>query len=274
MSYEIPKELKYEEKVLFNFSIWQAGCIAVSLLFAAIIFLKTGFGFEVKAILCMAFVLAGIGFAFFDLKSHIASVFEFASKPREFGFFSGEMQKFTGIKTIENDTLLLGDGSAKAIIEIIPINFQSLQKKEQESVIIAYMDFLNSLDFPIQIAAKTTTVSLDDYFSELEISSGAIGRKEAARVLDLKSFLSGHLEKNAVKNRLFYVVVPSERKHSEKSPGFLDSLDIRSNVCIKKLNNCGLSARRLNNAELAKLVGSYFESDVADGADYLAGVSA
>ena len=62
MSYEIPKNLKYEEKFFFNLSLSQAGYLGIFGAIGAMIFLKTPLPFEIKAVLALLF--AGIGGGF------------------------------------------------------------------------------------------------------------------------------------------------------------------------------------------------------------------
>ncbi len=267
MGYEIPKNLKYEEKILFNLSLWQAGWLGIFGLFAAMIFLKTALSFEIKSAIAIILALAGAGFAFFDLKEHVASAGNFILKPREIGYLDGAMQKFTEVKKIGDDAIYLGNGTVKAIIQVHPINFHILSQQQQKAIISAYRDFLNSLDFPIQIVMRTVNLSLDDYLERLgESVNMQKSTKIQAQFIEFREFMRGYIEQNAVKNRLFYMVIPADSKISQEA---LRELEIREKLCREKLRICALVTKRLGTNELVSMLSGYFEGFVETGNEYI-----
>ncbi|MFH1587916.1 MAG: PrgI family protein, partial [Candidatus Diapherotrites archaeon] len=151
MSYEIPQNLRYQEKIAFNLSFKQMIWLGLFGIIDWIIFIKTPFIFEVKIIAMIVFGLIAIGFAFFNLLEHLKSAlsFVFSFKPR--GYFDPKLNAFLKVKKIDSDTVFLKTKKALAIIQIHPINFSILSKEQQNAIILSFKDFLNSLDFPIQI---------------------------------------------------------------------------------------------------------------------------
>src|SRR3989344_2985293 len=210
MSYEIPKELRYEEKIIFNLTIWQSLWLGFFSIIAAIVFLRTPLEFEIKVVIGIFLLIIGAGFAFFDLKNNLLSLSAFVSKPREIGYLDKKMAQFLDVKMIENDVVYLKNGNAKAIVQVQPINFHILSANQQRAIIGAFKDFLNSLDFPIQIVVRTVNLSLDDYLQSLEMK---VRMKKNEKLLvqfsEFQEFVRGYIDKNSVKNRLFYIVVPS-----------------------------------------------------------------
>lgn len=266
MSYEIPKNLKYEEKILFNLSLWQAGSLGLFGAIAAIIFTKTPLAFEIKAGIALVVALVGVGFAFFDLKEHAANSLGFITKPRVIGHLDKEMQKFIEVKTINNEIITLNNGAMKAILQVQPINFHILSARQQQAIISAYKDFLNSLDFPIQIVMRTVNLSLEEYLQHLEAKvKKAKNEKLQAQFNDFQGFVRGYIEQNAVKNRLFYIVIPADEKDQNKAH---NQLGIRIKLCQDKLKNCNLSTKRLTTNELVSMLASYFEGFIETQNEY------
>lgn len=262
MSYEIPKNLQYTEKIVFNLSFEQALWVGIFGILTFTVFFKLPIIFEAR--IGISLILAGlaVGFAFFDFRTHATNIFSFLTVPRQIGYLDPKMKQFVEINRIENDTIYLQNGSIKAIIQVQPINFHILSAKQKQAIISAYKDFLNSLDFPIQIVMRTVNLNLDEYLSQLEIK---VRQQKKPQLLtqftDFQDFMKKYIEENSVKNRLFYIVIPftpSKNPLVEKGNP-LDQIKIRVSLCQEKLRNCNLVTKRLSTNELVFLMASYFE---------------
>jgi len=263
LAYEIPKNLKYEEKILFNLSIWQALWVGLFGVLVVIIFFRTPLIFEIKVVVGIFLGLLGIGFAFLDLKKHLQTVLGFFLKPRQAGYLDKKVNNFLDVKKIGDDTVFLKDNSEKAIVQVQPINFHILSQRQQQAIISAYNDFLNSLDFPIQIVMRTVNLSLEEYLNQLEIKvMQQKKQKLKTQFNEFQEFIRNYIEEHAVKNRLFYIVVPNEKK----APA--NQLDIRVKLCQEKLANCNLTTKRLSTNELVSLLSSYFEGFIEAENEY------
>lgn len=260
MGYEIPKNLQYEEKILFNLSIWQALWIGLFGFLITTIFYQVPIAFEFKAAISIVLGILGLGFAFLDFYSHTKNIAGFLVQPRQMGYTDKRMEKFLDVKKIENDSIHLKNGAVKAIVQVQPINFHILSTKHQQAIIQAYKDFLNSLDFPIQIVMRTVNLSLDDYLKTLE-EKVRLQRKEklAQQFKEFEEFMREYIEKNSIKNRLFYIVIPGETNSPFAKKNLEEQLDIRVKLCQEKLRNCNLVTKRLNTQELVSLLSTYFE---------------
>jgi len=261
MTYEIPKNLKYEEKIIFNLSIWQALWVGLFGFLIVTIFYRLPVLFEIKLGLSIILGLLGLGFAFFDFHTHTKNIGGFILHPRELGYMDKRMNKFLDVKEIKNDSIYLKNGSVKAVMQVQPINFHILSTKQQQAIIQAYKDFLNSLDFPIQIVMRTVNLSLDEYLKKLETR---VKQQKKEKLLqqfnEFQDFMKEYIEEHAVKNRLFYIVIPSENNSPlNKKGNSLEQLSIRAKLCQEKLQNCNLVTKRLDTDELVSLLSTYFE---------------
>ncbi|MDD3608094.1 MAG: hypothetical protein PHQ20_04905, partial [Candidatus Moranbacteria bacterium] len=61
------------------------------------------------------------------------------------------LQRQMDIVDIKKGTVLLSDGSVRGVLAVSSINFDLKSQEEQEALVVAYQQFLNTLDFPIQI---------------------------------------------------------------------------------------------------------------------------
>ena len=82
---------------------------------------------------------------------------------------------------------------------------------------------------------------------------------------DFQEFVRGYIEEHAVKNRLFYIVIPADEKNFAKATS---QLEIRAKLCQDKLKNCNLSTKRLQTNELITMLSSYYEGFIENGTEY------
>ncbi|MFH1224193.1 MAG: PrgI family protein [Candidatus Diapherotrites archaeon] len=298
MAYEIPQNLKYSEKILFNLTFSQLAWVGLFGGMGAVVFLKTALPFEIKVAAAVFFALLAAGFAFFGLGTHLKNFATFKASIGEAGYFDPRINKFIEVERISDDTVYLKDGML-AVVQVTPINFSILEQEQQRAIVRAFSDFLNSLDFPIQIVMRTVNLSIDDYLSHLEGEVKALKKEQLLEQFNsFQEFMRGFIEENAVKNRLFYIIIPYSPSFSanvlrdifvnfrnlfsrEKqkttyelnSEIALNQLAIRAKLCQGKLKACNLSTRRLGTGELTSLLASYFEGFVEAGGDYVSAVT-
>lgn len=295
MPYEIPKNLRYEEKIVFGLTFWQFVWLGGFGGLAAIIFFRMPLSLFLKVPLSILFLFLGVGFGFLDLAGHLGRYNTFRKSIRQAGFLDEKLKEFVEVKKIENDAIYLRNGTLRAVLEVTPINFSILGNDEKKAVISAYRDFLNSLSFPIQIVMRTTNLNLDEYLFELKQKVWKLNNRELEQQFDsFKEFIQQFIQKNNVRNRLFYIVVPYSpysytdmgkemltllqnmfSKQKRKS-GLalnkeiaLDQLNVRVQLCKDKLKRCQLTTRRLNSNELQGLLASFFDSCIESDNDYL-----
>ena len=104
MPYEIPQQLQYEEKIIFNLTFRQLMYAAIFVVPALLIFLKTNWNLYVK--LTIGTILIGFGslFMFFNFASYLRNIIEWY-KTRELLLMDAKMIQFLGIEKIENGVI-------------------------------------------------------------------------------------------------------------------------------------------------------------------------
>ena len=86
-------------------------------------------------------------------------------------------QEYLPISQIEQDVVVLKDGSARGILKASPINFDLKSETEQNAIIYGYQSFLNSLQFPIQIVIRSRKLDLERYLVKLESQTKNLNNK-------------------------------------------------------------------------------------------------
>jgi type IV secretory pathway VirB4 component len=87
---------------------------------------------------------------------------------------------------IERNCIVLKDGGLRAVILVSGMNFELRSEDEQNAALGSYQNFLNGLDFSVQIFIHSRKINIDGYVNEL----GDLERKETSDLL--KGLMSGY----------------------------------------------------------------------------------
>ncbi len=257
MTYEIPQALKYEEKIIFGLNLKQIGYLSGAAVLTGII-LKTQSPLILKGLGAVVAVSVGAVLAFLKIDNKLLSMLNFYKTKQHLGYFDKKMRKIIGVKEISNNTVVLSDNSCIGILQVTPTNFAIKAKKDKEAVIKNYQNFLNSLDFPVQVLVRTVNVNLDYYIKHLRTAvKKQIEKKKNSGLENLFEdyvcFVENYISENTVKNKLFYVCLKSNKP---------EELDNRLELAREGLANCGLASKRLLSEDLTGLILSFFSNSV------------
>jgi len=121
----------------------------------------------------------------------------------------GNSLDLVDIEEIRGNVVIMKDGSLKQIVMVGGVNFALKSEMEQNIITQGYQNFLNSIDFPLQVVIHSRKVNIDRYTQSL------IARKDSEESALLKSqideyveFIKGFIQKNAIMEKTFLVVVP------------------------------------------------------------------
>jgi len=70
-------------------------------------------------------------------------------------------QRYLPFSQIKENVVIMKDNSARIILQCSTINFLLKNNDEQDSIIISFQRFLNSLSFPIQILVRSNKLDID-----------------------------------------------------------------------------------------------------------------
>ena len=118
-------------------------------------------------------------------------------------------QNFVPIKEIRDGVVILQDGSLRALIIASSLNFALKSQDEQNSIIYQFQNFLNSLDFSVQIFIQSKKLDIRPYIALLE------GRykEQVTELMKIQTqeyieFIKTFVENSNIMTKSFFVVVP------------------------------------------------------------------
>jgi hypothetical protein len=117
-------------------------------------------------------------------------------------------QKFVPIKEIRDGIVVLNSGEMRAIIMATPINLGLKSADEQQATIMQFQNFLNSLEFSVQIQASSRRLDIRPYLLSLEKRLTEIP-EELLRVQTKEyiEFIRWFNDQYNVMSKYFYVIV-------------------------------------------------------------------
>jgi len=191
------------------------------------------------------------------------------------------------INEIKENCVVMKDGTLRAVLMVSSINFALKNEDEQNAIISAYVSFLNSLEYPLQIVVQSRALNIAPYLSKLT-KQEAKQSNELLRVqiADYRSFIAQLVEMSNITSKSFYVVVPYDPL-SNKSKSFWSrltevinpsstvrlkdkrfqerkrDLDTRVRLVTSGLSGMSLEVVRLDTQSLIELYYTTFNPDIA-----------
>jgi hypothetical protein len=118
-------------------------------------------------------------------------------------------QDFVPIQEVRDGIVILKDGSMRAILMTSSVNFALKSEDEQLAILIQFQNFLNSLDFSLQIFIQSRDLDIRPYVAKLEVLYKAqttdLMRIQTREYIEfVKTFVEG----SSIMTKRFFLVVP------------------------------------------------------------------
>ncbi|MFH1225729.1 MAG: hypothetical protein V1684_00375 [bacterium] len=118
-------------------------------------------------------------------------------------------QKYLDIAEIKDDVVVFKDGTLRSVLLVASVNFALKSEDEQQAIIQAYVSFLNSFEFPIQIVIQSRKLNIEPYIEKLHL----IEKEQTNELLRLQTveyrhYISELVKLGEIMNKRFYLVVP------------------------------------------------------------------
>jgi type IV secretory pathway VirB4 component len=185
-------------------------------------------------------------------------------------------QQFVDIKEIRDGAVVLKNGSLRKILLVSGINFELKSEEEQNIIIYAYQNFLNSLDFSAEFVIHSRRMNIAGYLEKMkERQEGEANELLKNQISEYIEFIRSFVESNEIMAKTFFVVIsydsvsiPSGGKSVLGFLGFggkggaslektfeqkMVQLNQRTDQAINGLIQVGLRAVPLNDEELIEL---------------------
>lgn len=117
-------------------------------------------------------------------------------------------QQFVPVKEIRNGVIILKDGNYRGILICSSINFGLKSADEQRAITVGFQNFLNTLDFPIQIVVNSRRMDLRPYLALLA-GKDEEQKTELMRIQlrEYIEFIRSFTDQANIMTKSFYVVV-------------------------------------------------------------------
>ena len=118
-------------------------------------------------------------------------------------------QRFLDIAEVREDIVVLRDGTIRAVLLVSSINFSLKSVDEQNAIVQAYMQFLNGLDFPIQVVIQSRRMNIDNYMRQLLENEKNLENELLKRqIQDYRAFVTQLVKIGEIMQKRFFIVVP------------------------------------------------------------------
>ncbi|MDO8728873.1 MAG: hypothetical protein Q7K26_03155 [bacterium] len=118
-------------------------------------------------------------------------------------------QEFIPIKEVRDGIVLLKNGDMRSILLCSSLNFALKSEDEKQAILFQFQDFLNSLDFSIEIVVQSRKLDIRPYIALLEERGQAqTNNLMKIQVREYIEFIKSFTENTNIMTKNFFIVVP------------------------------------------------------------------
>lgn len=200
---------------------------------------------------------------------------------------SAPSQQFVPLKEVRDGIAILKDGSMRALLLTSSLNFALKSTESQEAIIYQFQNFLNSLDFTVQIFVSSRRLDIRPYIALLENrykeQTGELLRLQTREYIE---FIRKFTESANIMTKSFFVVVPyssallnkgsasgvfakkdAQKEAAQKSEAFEEAksqIQQRVSVVEQGLTRVGIRVAQLGTEEIIELFYKIFNPGETD----------
>lgn len=188
-------------------------------------------------------------------------------------------QNFVPIQEIRDGVVILKNGGMRSLVLAASLNFALKSSDEQSAILMQFQNFLNSLDFSIQIFIQSKKLDIRPYIALLEDRY----KEQTTELMKIQvreyiEFIKTFVETTNIMSKSFFVVVPydppimnsgknpisgifphkenTEKQNvsaEEKFQEYKSQLEQRVAVVEQGLVRCGVRTAELGTEEVVEL---------------------
>lgn len=200
-------------------------------------------------------------------------------------------QQYLDIAEIKDDTVIMKDGTIRAVLLVSSINFALKSEDEQNAIIGSYVRFLNSLDFILQVVIQSRELNINGYLEYLKQRE----KEQTNKLLKIQTaeyieYIDELTSIGKIMNKRFYLIVPynplsdkqkgffsllkealrpatSLRLQEKKFQRYKESLNRRIDMVMSGLGSMSMQAVQLDTQSLIELYYKTYNPDTAKNQD-------
>ena len=199
-------------------------------------------------------------------------------------------QEFVPIKEVRDGIIVLKDDSLRAIVLANSINLSLKSDEEQKATILQFQNFLNTLDFSIQISVQSRRLYIRQYLLLLEdrmkVQNEPLLKLQTKEYIE---FIRNFTDTVSIMTKSFFVVVPYTHTILKSDSGMLgrifgrrnkeeiktakeedfeekrSQLEERVSVIQQGLSRCGINSAQLGTEEVVEVFYKVFNPGDVEG---------
>jgi KaiC/GvpD/RAD55 family RecA-like ATPase len=118
-------------------------------------------------------------------------------------------QKFLEIDKIKEGVVILKNRALRGVIMTSSLNFELKSEDEQRALIYQFQNFLNSLDFSIQVVIQSRKLNITGYLDKLkELRIKETNQLLKMQIEEYHKFIEELIGEGGIMSKSFFVVVP------------------------------------------------------------------
>ena len=194
-------------------------------------------------------------------------------------------QQFLALNDIKQGVIVLKNKSLRAVLMVSSLNFALKSEEEQTAIIYQFQNFLNSLDFSMEIVVQSKKLNITGYLNKLKnIEKTQENELLKTQTAEYQRFIRELISGGAIMSKNFFVVIPftsieipgfkqskklfkkqkSEEADEEQFQRCKNQLWQRLEFVALGLRRCGLKSVPLNTSELIELFWSLHHPEEAE----------
>jgi type IV secretory pathway VirB4 component len=196
-------------------------------------------------------------------------------------------QEFVPIDRVRDGIVILKTGELRAILLTSSLNLGLKSEDEQQAVLSQFQNFLNSLDFPVEIFVQSRKLNIKPYMDLLQERSLEV--KEdllKIQIHEYMGFITKFTEESNIMTKHFFITIPyfnqegqtinssllsfSKSNQSKNQETGFDAariqLEQRTATVLQGLSRFGVRAQKLGTEEIVELFYKLFNPSEGDRA--------
>ncbi len=118
-------------------------------------------------------------------------------------------QEFVPVSEVRDGVVVLKGGGLRAVLLASSLNFALKSEDEQTAFIVQFQNFLNSLDFSVQIFVQSRMLDIRPYVATLEVAyKEQLDDLMRIQIREYIEFIKSFTEAANIMTKNFFVVVP------------------------------------------------------------------
>jgi len=129
-------------------------------------------------------------------------------------------QDFLEFDEIREGTVILKDRSIRGILLVSSMNFALKAEDEQDAIIYQFQNFLNSLDFSLQILIHSRRLNITGYLERLEtLAAQQTNQLLKKQTEEYQKFIGSMIKGGAIFSKTFFVSIPFNIMEVQRTVG-------------------------------------------------------